>query len=261
MTLDATTRRQLIDFELGLQAAIGDEVVEGDWGRACLTPSLPMAWDASWIAIEEPGMAAPELAALSDEVMGGAGFSHRNVHVCDEADGRRLAAEAESLPGWEAGRIDYMVWRGDSGRRPAVAVDEAKLAEIATLRLELIGEPFPVENANREQIVAQLFERDGRLGEGGGDRWFVAPADQPAAACRLLRSGDIGQVEDVVTLTRARNGGLAQAVTLRALAESRAAGHRVTFLAADSDEWPRLMYEKLGFAKLGELHTLHRYPT
>lgn len=154
-----------------------------------------------------------------------------------------------------------MVWRGDSGRRPAVAVDEAKLAEIATLRLELIGEPFPVENANREQIVAQLFERDGRLGEGGGDRWFVAPADQPAAACRLLRSGDIGQVEDVVTLTRARNGGLAQAVTLRALAESRAAGHRVTFLAADSDEWPRLMYEKLGFAKLGELHTLHRYPT
>ncbi|MBA3866255.1 MAG: hypothetical protein H0X42_07905 [Solirubrobacterales bacterium] len=260
MSGDATIRRRLLDFELGLQAAIADTVFERALGRACLTPSLPMVWDASWIALEEPGMAVDELARLADEVLGGAGFGHRGVHVCNEADGRRLAAAAASQAGWEPTRIDYMVWREPTDRRPAADVVEVKLAEIANLRQELIREPFPAENPNREQIVAQLFERDRRFGEVAGDRWFAAAPEQPAAACRLLSQGDLGQVEDVVTLERARNRGLAQAVTLEALTKSREAGHEITFRAADGEEWPRLMYEKLGFAKVGELHTLHRYP-
>jgi ribosomal protein S18 acetylase RimI-like enzyme len=153
-----------------------------------------------------------------------------------------------------------MVWREDTGRRASVEVGETRLEEIANLRRELIREPFAADNPDREQIVAQLFERDSRLGESGGDRWFLAPAEEPAATCRLLSDGEIGQVEDVATLKRARNRGLAQAVVLRALAESHAAEHRVTFLSADSDDWPLRIYEKLGFAKVGELHTLHRYP-
>lgn len=249
-----------MDFEIGLLAAVGDEVIEADWGFACLSPSLPMAWDASWIAVDRTGIEAAEVAALADEVMGGAGFSHRKVLVRDEVEGRRLAAEIASVPGWEAEAIDYMAWRTESGREAAVEAGEATLAEIAELRTELIREPFAADNPNWERIVAELFERDGRFAADAGDRWFIAPAGEPAAVCRLLSSGGIGQIEDVVTAERARNRGLAQAVVLRALEASHAAGHELTFLAADSEQWPRLMYEKLGFAKVGELHSLHMYP-
>jgi GNAT superfamily N-acetyltransferase len=260
MSLDPETRHRAMNFELGLLAGVGDENVEAGWGFACLAPSLSMAWDASWIAIEGTGMNATDVVALADEVMGGAGFAHRNVHVRNEAEGRRLAIEIAAVPGWEAGAIDYMIWQQESGREAGVDVAEATLAEIATLRQELIREPFAADNPDRERIVADLFARDERLGAAGGDRWFLAPAGDPAAVCRLLVGDGIGQIEDVVTAERARNRGLAQAAVLAALAASRTAGHRLTFLAADSAEWPRLMYEKLGFAKVGELHSLHLYP-
>lgn len=260
MTPDLDMRRRAMDFELGLMAAAGDEIVEAEWGRACLSPGLPMAWDGSWIAVEGTGMRATDVATLADGVMGGAGFVHRKVLVRDEAEGRRLATEIADVPGWEAGAIDYMAWREESGREAGVDVGEATLAEIAPLRQDLIREPFAADNPDRERIVADLFERDSRFGHSGGDRWFLAPAGDPAAVCRLLSGEGIGQIEDVVTLERARNRGLAQAAVLRALAASREAGHELTFLAADSEEWPRLMYEKLGFAKVGELHTLHMYP-
>lgn len=250
----------MLDFELGLAASISDQTVEADWGRAFLNPSLPQVWDASWMAIEEPGMAMGDLAALADSVFGEAGLSHRTVVACDEADGRRLGAEAGDLPGWEVEGVDYMVWRDDCGRRPNVEVREVQMGEIATLRFALIRDGFSAELAETE-LPKQLLEFEDRFGDAAEDRWFVAPGEEPAATCRLMANGEIGQIEDVATLTAAQNGGLAQAVTLRALEESRAAGHEVTFLAVDSEDWPRLMYEKLGFVKVGRLHGLRRAPT
>ena len=97
-----------------------------------------------------------------------------------------------------------------------------------------------------------------RTGEAGGDRWFVAPPEEPAAACCLLSGGEIGQVEDVGTLAAARGQGLAKAVIRAAIAASREAGHRHTFIVADADDWPRLLYEKLGFETCGVLHVLRK---
>jgi hypothetical protein len=49
-------------------------------------------------------------------------------------------------------------------------------------------------------------------------------------------------------------------VVLAAVAASQAGGNRLTFLSADADGWPRLMYEKLGFEAVGELCLLRRPP-
>ena len=46
-----------------------------------------------------------------------------------------------------------------------------------------------------------------------------------------------------------------------ALAASREAGHQLTFIVADADDWPRLLYEKLGFEPCGTLHVFRRAPT
>lgn len=99
---------------------------------------------------------------------------------------------------------------------------------------------------------------DRRFAAAAGDRWFLAPSRDPASACCLLAGDGIGQVESVATLPAARGRGLAQAAILAAVAASQEAGHRATFLGADADDWPRLMYEKLGFETCGTMHVLRR---
>jgi len=261
MAADATTIRRLLDFELGLLDAIADETIAADWGRSFLTPSLPLVWDASCLVLEAPGLTMAAVAALADEALGGAGVAHRAVIVRDPDEGVRLAAEIGEAEGWEAERNEYMVWTGESGREPAAAVREARIADIGALRAELNDNALYATAPQREATVAQLLERDRRLGAAGGDRWFAAPAEAPAAACCLFGDGTIGQVESVVTLERARGRGLAQAVTLAAARASQDAGHELTFIVADAEDWPRLLYAKLGFRTIGSVNILRRVPT
>jgi ribosomal protein S18 acetylase RimI-like enzyme len=252
--VDTATRRRLLDFEIGLDRRTSDEVVEEEWGLAFLSPSLPHVWDASWLAVERTGLAVEELVAIGDGVLGGAGFAHRTLVICDEADGARLRPQFEALPGWEVERVRYMAWRGDSGREASVAARETTLAEILPLRRELTRESMPAGSEDLEQTLDELLEMDRRFGEAGGDRWFVAPTERQAAACRLLAGEGIAQVEDVGTLEPARERGLAQSVVLAALAEAQALDPELIFLSADAADWPQLMYEKLGFEPVGELH-------
>lgn len=261
MAADEALRAAAYGIEARTAAAVCDEERAEDWGRAYLTPSLPLVWDASLFELWAAGLAVGEVVALADEVLGGAGFGHRTVVVADEADGRRLAAELAAVPGWEAERTLYMAWRDGRGERLAQATArEAPLAEIASLRGELIaswlrpGEP-------QAETVAQLLERDRRLGEFAGDRWFVAPgAGDPAAACRLLRVEGVAQVEDVGTLPRARRRGLAGAVVLAAVAAARRDAAEAIVIAADAEDWPHQLYAKLGFEPVGEATVLRCLP-
>jgi N-acetylglutamate synthase-like GNAT family acetyltransferase len=262
MATDAATSRRLLDFEIDLARRTCDEPVEADWGTAFLSPSLPQVWDASWLAIEQTGSSAEELIALGDQLLGEAGFEHRTILLCDEADGARLRPEFEALPGWEVERDLYMTWRGEGGREPATAVSELSFAEATPLRRELIRESMPAGMELLDQTVEQLLERNRRNGEAAGDRWFVAPTEpgEPASACCLLAGEGIAQVEDVGTLERARERGLGQAVVLAALAEARALEPESIFLIADATDWPQVMYAKLGFETVSELHILRRTP-
>jgi len=258
---DAAIARRLLEFELGLDTAVAEEVVEAEWGRAFLSPGLELVYDASFLSIERPGIGIEEAVGLADEVLGGAGLEHRTVIALDEGEAARLTGEVGRAPGWEVEYTDYMAWQRDGGRRPAATAREVSLEEIAPLRAELIEENLAEGSREPARTAEQLVELERRTGAVAGDRWFVAPAEQPQAACCLLTDGTIGQVEDVGTLVRARGRGLAQSVVLAALAESRAAGHELTFLSAEAEDWPRLMYAKLGFRKVGGIEVLRRFPT
>jgi ribosomal protein S18 acetylase RimI-like enzyme len=252
-------RDELLEFELALDLQANEEVVEHEWGRAFLSPTLPLAWDANWALIERSGMTATEIVAAADESL--AGCAHRAVAIRDEVEGERLSREITAIPGWETERNLHMLLRG--GGRPGSGDDalEMPLAGCEALRRELIRGEFAVDTDDLEETVDQLLEMGRRTGEAGGDRWFVAPPEEPAAACCLLSGGEIGQVEDVGTLSAARGRGLAQAVIRAAIAASREAGHGHTFIVADADDWPRLLYEKLGFETCGVLHVLRKAPT
>lgn len=250
-------RDRLLDFELAIDERSNEEVIEYEWGRVFLSPTLPLAWDANWALIERPGMSVAEVMAAADESL--AGYEHRAAAIKDEADGARLAGEIAAIPDWEAETNLYMAWR-----ESAIAgggVRECALAECEDLRRELIRGEFPPEMPDRDATADQLLEMNRRAGDAAGDRWFVAPAQEPAAACCLLSGEEIGQVEDVGTLASARGQGHAKAVISAALSASRKAGHELTFIVADADDWPRLLYEKLGFEPCGTLHVLRRAPT
>lgn len=260
MATESAGAGRLIEFELRVRAAVADRTLDTDWGRAFLTPSLPKVWDATSIALEAPGMTIDEVVALADEVLGGAGVEHRTVAVPDAAEGARLAGEIDRAPGWELERLEYMVWRGGL---PAEAAEarEADIEEAAPLRLELTAEFMPADQPDRAETAAQLVELDRRASTAAGARWFLAPGAEPESACQLLSGAGIGQVENVVTLQRARGRGLGKAVTLAATRASLQAGHEVTFVAVDADDWPRLMYARLGYERVGGLVVLRRYPT
>jgi ribosomal protein S18 acetylase RimI-like enzyme len=250
-------RDELLEFELDLDRRANEEVVEFPWGTAFLSPALPLAWDANWALIERSGMTAAEVVAAADESL--AGYKHRAVAIRDEADGERLSHGIAAVPGWETETNLYMLLR-DQGTEATGDARETPLSGCEALRRELIRGELPADAELLDETADQLLEMGRRTGEAGGDRWFVAPPQGPAAACCLLSDGEIGQVEDVGTLASARGRGLAQTVIRAAIAASQAAGHRHTFIVADADDWPRLLYEKLGFEACGVLHVLRKAP-
>lgn len=249
-------RDELLEFELGLDLQVSEEVREYEWGRAFFCPSLPLVWDLNWVLIERIGMPAAEVVAVADEAL--ASFDHRTVAIRGEEDGTRLARELEAFPDWEVETTLYMVWRGAPSSPPAVETHETPLAGCEDLRRELIRAGLSPEATEPDATTEQLLEMGRRFGGAAGDRWFVAPSQDPASACCLLSGDGIGQVEDVGTLPAARGQGLAQAVVLAAATASQESGHRVTFLSADADDWPRLMYEKVGFEAGGTMRILRR---
>jgi ribosomal protein S18 acetylase RimI-like enzyme len=270
-------RDELLAFELGLDERVVDEVHRLPWGRLFLTRSTPLIWDSNWIALEQFGLSIDQLVAIADDALGSEGFGHRTIGFVDQADGRRVREEVEAeqalWPRWEVEQTRYMVWRGGpvevSSQKPAdsagkcelTGAREVRLAEIEGLRKALIGEAMPADGGGAA-AVDQLYELDRRYGEVAGDRWFVAPAEgEPMSACRLLRDGNgIGQVEEVGTLTPARERGLAKATVLAAIAAAQEAGDETIFLTAEAADWPQLFYARLGFETVGEITVLRRRP-
>jgi GNAT superfamily N-acetyltransferase len=257
-------RDALLAFELGLDEQVCDEVRTEAWGRLFLTPSLPLIWDANWVAIERPGLGIEEIVAIADEALGGAGFEHRAAAILDAAEGRRLAEELEErggdFPGWEVERNRYMAWRGGPVD-PIPGVREARLDEIQGLRRQLMVESMPSAVHELEATVDQLLEHERRYALAAGDRWFVTPGEgEPLAACCLFRRDGIAQVEVVATREDARERGYAKAIVRAAVATAQAAGDDPVFLTADAADWPQLLYAKLGFEAVGDIAILRRAP-
>ena len=219
------------------------------YGPVVVHARLARVHDLNFLRAEEPRDAtAEELAAEAERVQGAAGIAHRRVNVRDEAQRERLEPEFVRL-GWEPQRFVLMVQRRPPDRSAEHDVREVDEPTLRPLWAEAIrNEP----HGKDETLVQQILEHRRDVCQAIPTRLLAAEANGKLVAHAELYSEDgVGQVENVVTLPDYRGRGLARAIVLHAVAESRAAGNDVTFLVADADDWPQRLYEKLGFETIG----------
>jgi ribosomal protein S18 acetylase RimI-like enzyme len=203
------------------------------YGPVVVHSRLNRVHDLNFLRAEQPGDAtAKELAAEAERVQGAAGVAHRRVNIRDEEQRERLEPEFVAL-GWMPERFVLMVLRGEPDRPPEHDVLEVDESTMRPLWAEAIrAEP----HGKDERLVQQILEHRRDVSEALPTRLFAAKADGRLVAHTELYSYDgVGQVENVVTLEPYRGRGLARALVLRAVAESRAAGNDLTFLVADAE--------------------------
>jgi ribosomal protein S18 acetylase RimI-like enzyme len=228
--------------------------VRTEHGVVHLSPSLPRVWYRNVLSVDLGAEATAEnLAAEAEAVQGPAGLLHRRVEVDDEL-GKRLVPGFHRL-GWKVEELLAMVHAGD-----AVA-DSTDTVELGAETLAPIWAKGTRQSEHDEETVRQLVEAQLQRQNAVRVRYFAVLAeDSVAAYCELFSREGIGQIESVMTLQEFRGQGFGKAVISRALSESLAAGHDLTFLVADADDWPKELYRKLGFVGVGRAWDFTREP-
>ena len=228
-----------------------------EWGTAFFHDGFPKRYDSNFLLVERPleGVSARALSSEADRIL--AELGHREIVVAHDASGERLAIGL-GRDGYSADHLVVMAQRRRPDRDSPIPVEEVDAdALIPLVALASIGE----HPGMQEHDAWMLAEFRRVLAREVSARFFIARVDgEPASYCELYTDGVISQVEDVNTLERHRGRGLARAVVLRAAREARASGADLVFLHADTDDWPKQLYAKLGFDPIGHLWSFVRVP-
>jgi predicted GNAT family acetyltransferase len=218
------------------------------FGSAIFTDDFPGRYDSNFLRVERAiGVAtAGDLAAQADAMQ--ASLLHRQLVFEHAADGARVAPGFREL-GYLADEAVLMVQR-----RPVDVPPDAPVAvevDAATLRPLVVATRLAYAGAAQAEAEMLADFREAAAGRAG-TRYFAVELDGVlVSSCELWTHNGVAQIEDVNTLEAWRNRGAGRAVVLAAAAAARAARADLVWLAADADDWPRRLYEKLGFRPIG----------
>jgi ribosomal protein S18 acetylase RimI-like enzyme len=251
-------RERIVAFLRSLDGPCADREVPFRFGTAYFRSELPRVWSRNYLVAETYLEEATTelLAAEADRLQGEAGLTHRKIEVYDEEAGARLAPGFREL-GWDVQCDVIMIARREPDRKADLSVvEEVGIDELEPAWDEgTRSEPYGKD----EEVVRQLSANHRIVTEARDTRLFAARVDgEIASYCDLYSEGSIGQIEAVMTREQFRNRGLARATVQAALAASQAAGHDLTFLLADRDDWPKELYRKLGFDEIGHAYEFIR---
>jgi GNAT superfamily N-acetyltransferase len=242
-----------IDFISRMADRAANRKEPSPYGVALLDPDLPRVWSRNFLLanIDREDASAAKLAGETDRLLAGVGARHRKVEVFDGGAGARLEPGFRAL-GWNAECDVIMVARRDPDRLVDTSiVDEVTVDDLVPTWTEGWRTDPDVLG---EEVTRQLVENKRLLGSVVDTRFFAARvADDVASYCELYSDGSTAQIENVLTLERFRNRGLARATVSRALEEARDGAHDLVFLIADRDDWPKELYAKLGFDEVGHI--------
>ena len=230
------------------------------FGTAYLHDEVPRVWSRNYLSLERDleSATAGLVSAEADRVLGEAGVAHRKIEVSDSEVGERLAPGLAKL-GWQVECDVVMVARRQPDREADLSlVDEVEPEELEPVWSEANRSEGQIDD---EEVIRELADGKRVLASAIDVRFFAARAGgEIGAYCELYAHAGTGQIENVLTLERFRNRGLARALVLLALGKSRAAGNDLTFLLANRDDWPKELYSKLGFDEVGLVYDFLRPP-
>jgi ribosomal protein S18 acetylase RimI-like enzyme len=220
----------------------GTTAEETPIGTVVRSSLVPLRQDSNYLLVDRTELSAARLAAQVRRA------KVRVLVVRDEETGERLVDGFDRLL-WQTHRHVVMAHRRPADRltdtSPAVEVTESELRDFR--RAAILAAPW-----GRAELAEQLLRAKQTLGERLTTRFFaVRVGGEVVAATDLYLDGEEAQVEDVLTLEQHRNRGYASALVVRAVEEARASGATFVFLVALADDWPRKLYERLGFETVG----------
>jgi ribosomal protein S18 acetylase RimI-like enzyme len=232
-------------FEELIRDRCVERVVETRFGPALFNDTLSTIWSLNVLRAEQPGDAtAEEIAAEADHVQ--AGLAHRRVIL---PPGAAVLEEGFRRLGWKPDHFLFMVYRGGGEPTDTARVEEIEPGRLRRLREEIIREwqPDADEKTVSEMNAANLLQV-----KAANSRIFGIVEDgEVVSSAQLFSDGRTAQVEDVATLPAYRGRGHAKALVTRAVEEAVAGNHEFIFLVAEGDDWPRKLYNRLGFEEVG----------
>jgi ribosomal protein S18 acetylase RimI-like enzyme len=232
-------------FEELIRDRCVERVVETRFGPALFNDTLSTIWSLNVLRAERPDDAtADEIAAEADHVQ--AGLAHRRVIL---PPGAAVLEEGFRRLGWKPDHFLFMVYRGGGEPADTARVEEIEPGRLRRLREEIIREwqPDADEKTVSEMNAANLLQV-----KAANSRIFGIVEDgEVVSSAQLFSDGGTAQVEDVATLPAYRGRGHAKALVTRAVEEAVAGNHEFIFLVAEGDDWPRKLYNRLGFEEVG----------
>jgi GNAT superfamily N-acetyltransferase len=230
-----------------VQSRVATRAAATRYGTAFFHDPTPSMWDRNLIYVDDVTQPFAALAGDAEETL--RDLPHRMIII--DADAEAHVADARAA-GWAVERHVAMVARRPpDDPQPRQPVREVPGETLADARRR----GFAAEDWARRDpgAVEHVLALAARVREVVTERAFASfAAGEVAGVAYLYSDGDgIGQVEDVLTVPGHRGHGHARSVVLAAVAASRDAGHDVTFLWADDDDWPKALYAKLGFDVVG----------
>lgn len=248
-----------VAFEEALRDVAVERTVETPFGPALFNATYRDLWMLNVLRAERAGRAeAKEIADEAERVQGAAGLGHRRVLFTDPDAGERAAPGFQDL-GWRVDRFVFMALKRQPARATdTTVVEEVDAASLGEIREVIAREQLPELTA---PVLTQLRASSTLFHGPGNARHFAVRIDgRIVSATDLFSDGGTAQVEEVATLPEFRGRGYASAVVQRAVDEALATGHDFVFLIADSDDWPKELYRRLGFDEVGNEWAFLRQP-
>ena len=219
--------------------------METRFGPALFNDTLSTIWSLNVLRAEQPGDAtAEEIAAEADRVQ--AELGHRRVIL---PPGAAVLEEGFRRLGWKPDHFLFMVYRGGGEPADTARVEEVEPRRLRRLREEIIREwqPDADKKTVSEMNAANLLQV-----KAANSRIFGIVEDgEVVSSAQLFSDGGTAQVEDVATLPAYRGRGHAKALVNRAVEEAVAGNHEFIFLVAEGHDWPKKLYNRLGFEQVG----------
>jgi hypothetical protein len=261
------TRLELaIEMDRRVAARAGRQTREIPEGVAILDAELSGVFSLNLVAIRAgacSGLNAAGLIELSERWLGH--LRHRSLRLEDPDVAESLADEMREA-GYQRERTVLMATTSpeldaapDARARP-LSEEELDAVMLADFKQTDYG-PNYFEGLPEMLVAAQARLRGmtPAQGFGAGEHGGIQ------STCTLFRDDDVlGQrvamIDQVVTLSAYRERGLAKAALRLALAAAMGWHPDLIVIPADADDWPQIIYSKLGFAPVGTVVGFLRAP-